>query len=74
MSTLQQILFKLTTQNSNENYFELFNEFAKSTGWNPSYFISADIEDFANGHIAIEHGLENTAILTFLNKPYDSLN
>jgi len=49
--------------------------FAKDLGWNPSYFLKADKtnESFANGFLTVEHGLENAALLAFLNKPYDDL-
>ncbi len=73
VNNLQHILQDLTAPKQEKNYQELSNTFMQSTGWSPSYFINADDEDFANGHIAVEHGLENTAILTFLNKPYDLL-
>jgi hypothetical protein len=51
-------------------------DFAKLLGWNPSYFLPADMdsETFANGYLSVEHGLENTAVLAFLNKPYNDLN
>ena len=51
-------------------------DFAKQLGWNPSYFLPSDTENekFANGYLSIEHGLENTAVLAFLNKPYRDLD
>jgi len=51
-------------------------EFARVNGWRPS-----DIEDYpgvsdlANAHLVVEHGLDNTVVITFLNKsmPYGHL-
>lgn len=53
----------------------LVKRFAKELGWNPSYHLNAESEKtFANIHLVVEHGLENSAVLTFLNTPYLSLS
>lgn len=41
--------------------------FAKELGWNPSYFIPASNNEKANGYLVVEHGLQNSAIISFLN-------
>ncbi|MCF0050619.1 N-6 DNA methylase [Dyadobacter sp. LJ53] len=53
----------------------LLNKFATSLGWNPSYHLepTKEIED-ASIHLIVEHGLENTAIISFLKAPYTELS
>ncbi|NIJ53830.1 Eco57I restriction-modification methylase domain-containing protein [Dyadobacter arcticus] len=52
----------------------LLSRFANLLGWTPSYHLFPGKEvDFANIHLVVEHGLENTAILTFLKTPYSLL-
>jgi hypothetical protein len=42
-------------------------EFARATGWRPSYELEyPELDAVANGHLVVEHGLDNTAVLTFL--------
>lgn len=41
--------------------------FAKELGWNPSYFIPASNNEKSNGYLVVEHGLQNSAIISFLN-------
>ena len=53
----------------------LVNKFAYELGWSPSYYLAANNEKgIANIHLVVEHGLENSAILTFLKTPYLSLS
>ncbi len=47
--------------------------FAKQLGWNPSYFFGSHSAMPVNGHLIVEHGLENAAIVSFLNKERDEL-
>jgi hypothetical protein len=52
--------------------------FAQINGWRPSY----EVEDypgtagFANGHLVVEHGLDNSAVLSFLkgSAPFSQLS
>ena len=52
--------------------------FAESTGWKPSDEIEdyPGTEDFANGHLLVEHGLDNAAVISFLrrDRPYEELD
>lgn len=78
MNTIYNIHTELTAKSTipNPNINSKIFEFAKLLGWNPSYFLPSDNENenFANGYLSVEHGLENTAVLAFLNKPYNDLN
>jgi len=42
--------------------------FAQTNGWHPSDQIDqyAGTEEVSNGHLVVEHGLDNTAVITFL--------
>lgn len=51
----------------------LLREFSHSQGWRPSdNFDVPGLRRFATAHLLVEHGLENTAVLTFLRSPYSS--
>lgn len=53
------------------------SEFASEFGWQPSdYIISGPLSNRTNGHLLVEHGLENTAAITFLRHPlqYEDLD
>lgn len=53
----------------------LLNKFAYEFGWTPSYNLAPSEEKkFVNTHLVVEHGLENSAIISFLNTPYLSLS
>ncbi len=50
------------------------NRFAHELGWHPS----AQVEPFttarfANAHLLVEHGLENSAVISFLRRPFSQL-
>lgn len=52
----------------------LSQNFARELGWTPSYNLLPYVEqDVVNIHLIVEHGLENSAVLTFLKVPYDAL-
>ncbi len=53
------------------------NDFAVELGWRPSDQLNLPgTEEFASGHLVVEHGLQNSAVITFLRRPasYPSLN
>src|SRR5688572_27908656 len=53
----------------------LVQKFARELGWTPSYNLLPSREgDIVNIHLVVEHGLENSAVLSFLKVPYYSLN
>src|SRR5580658_7998187 len=46
------------------------NDFAFELGWRPSDQLSLPgTEEFASGHLVVEHGLQNSAVISFLRKP-----
>src|SRR5215211_2778171 len=69
MISSYDIVTSLTEQAlpSNERR-KLLRQFAESTGWVPS----DELEEYpgtgavANGHLLVEHGLANTAVISFL--------
>lgn len=51
--------------------------FAIENGWLPSYIVDYyRTQSLANGHIVVEHGMDTTAVISFLNrdKPFRYLN
>ena len=44
--------------------------FAEEAGWKPSDEIDEypGTEEFANGHLLVEHGLDNAAVISFLRR------
>lgn len=53
----------------------LVQRFARELGWAPSYDLFPSHEsDIVNIHLIVEHGLEDSAVLSFLTVPYNSLN
>ena len=75
MDIINRIHGELTSQDTSLNFKDIIYEFAKELGWNPSYYMSPSTdEDFANGYLSIENGLENTAVLAFLKTPFNDLS
>lgn len=66
MNNLSNIHSRLTSDSNVEDSKHLVLDFAKRLGWNPSYFIEPSLNEKSNGYLVIEHGLENSAILSFL--------
>lgn len=45
-------------------------DFASELGWEPADRLGAlMVGDFANAHLVVEHGLQNTAVISFLRAP-----
>ncbi len=45
----------------------MLNDFAYTFGWQPSDTLDAPlVAPFSNAHLIVEHGLENTAVISFL--------
>lgn len=75
MNSVRQIHNQLTSIDLAIDYKEIVYQFAKELGWNPSYYMQASKnESFSNGYLSIESGLENTAVLAFLTKPFNDLD
>jgi len=46
------------------------NDFAVELGWRPSdQLVLPGTEAFASGHLVVEHGLQNSAVISFLRNP-----
>ena len=62
------IVVQLTSQRiSGSDRIRMLNDFADELGWQPSDRLEdRTVADFANAHLVVEHGLENTAVITFL--------
>ncbi len=46
------------------------NDFAVELGWRPSdQLILPGTEEFTSGHLVVEHGLQNSAVISFLRNP-----
>jgi len=53
----------------------LLNDFAYHFGWTPSdSFDVSSLGEFANAHLVVEHGLENTAVISFLRRRFSDLD
>src|SRR5437879_3667058 len=53
----------------------LLNDFASELGWKPSDHLDVpDLRDIANAHLVVEHGLENAAVITFLQNSWQNLD
>jgi methylase of polypeptide subunit release factors len=75
MDIINKIHSELTSQSTSLNYKDIIYQFAKELGWNPSYYMMPSAnEDFSNGYLSIENGLENTAVLAFLKTPFNDLS
>ncbi|WP_111610841.1 Eco57I restriction-modification methylase domain-containing protein [Algoriphagus yeomjeoni] len=73
MTYISSIHSQLTSHTTVDNPKDLVLNFAKHLGWNPSYFIEPSANEKSNGYLVIEHGLENSAIISFLTKRNEEL-
>ncbi len=71
MQNQYDIVVQLTSQAlPDADRLRTLNDFAYELGWQPSDRLDAPaVNDFANAHLVVEHGLENTAVITFLRSP-----
>lgn len=52
----------------------LLNDFAAELGWKPSDHLDVpNVRGIANAHLVVEHGLENAAVITFLQSSWQTL-
>ncbi|HXY36591.1 MAG TPA: N-6 DNA methylase [Planctomycetaceae bacterium] len=69
MATAAETVYRLTevTLSSAERQ-RCLHDFAEATGWYPSDELVEypGTEQFANGHLLVEHGMANTAVISFL--------
>ena len=75
MPSLYDIIIQLTElQLSESERRRVVQDFAHHFGWTPSDTLTAATTgQFANGHLVVEHGLENTAVISFLKRPFADL-
>ena len=66
-----ELIRQLTSDplSANETRLRL-NDFAVELGWRPSDQLSLPgTEQFTSGHLVVEHGLQNAAVISFLRQP-----
>jgi methylase of polypeptide subunit release factors len=65
------IVLQLTSRDlSDLERSRMLNDFAYGLGWQPSdRFGGLGVSDLARAHLVVEHGLQNTAVITFLREP-----
>ena len=71
MANQYNIVVELTSRGiSDTDRPRMLNDFAYELGWQPSDRLGGlTVGDFANAHLVVEHGLVNTAVITFLRAP-----
>ena len=75
MPTFYDIVLRLTEEPLSETERRrIIQEFASHFGWTPSDNLTVETADsVATSHLVVEHGLENTAVLSFLKRPFADL-
>ena len=76
MSADFEIILRLTSSSvGRQEVDRLFRDFARLLGWEPSDHLQPDSElsDVTNGHLIVDHGLDQSAVITFLKSPASSL-
>jgi hypothetical protein len=69
MSNQYDLVLQLTSQD-NFDRSRWLNDFAYELGWHPSDRLDAVlVNDIATSHLLVEHGMENTAVISFLRYP-----
>jgi methylase of polypeptide subunit release factors len=66
------VVYKLTSAGLSESGRDrIFKDFAQALGWEPSDKLNPgpDLDEFINGHLIVDHGLDNSAVITFLINP-----
>ena len=71
MSDIYQTIVQLTSAiHPPIQDLRLLNDFAYELGWRPSDRLDVPyVRDLANIHLVVEHGLQNTAVISFLRNP-----
>jgi hypothetical protein len=63
---IHQLITSSAPQSENVRYL---NDFAVELGWKPSdQFSLKETDQFASGHLVVEHGLQNSAVISFLRR------
>jgi hypothetical protein len=77
MPSLYDIVMQLTSASAmpEADRMRMLNDFAYHFGWTPSDTLDiSTVNNFANAHLVVEHGLENTAVITFLRRRFSDLS
>ncbi len=76
MQNLYGTIEQLTsTTRSSLASIRLLNDFAAELGWKPSDHLDVpNVSDIANAHLIVEHGLENAAVISFLQRSWHTLD
>src|SRR5271169_3603115 len=71
MADHYELIQQLTSAPLSPNEMRLrLNDFAVELGWRPSDQLSLPgTEQFTSGHLVVEHGLQNAAVISFLRQP-----
>ena len=73
MANGYDLAISLTSEQLSEpERHRVLRDFAYELGWRPSYYLveSSLVGRFANAHLIVEHGLQPSAVITFLDKAY----
>ncbi len=73
MPNTYDIVISLTSEKlPDSERLRMLRDFAYEMGWRPSYYLIEPplVGQFANAHLVVEHGLQPSAVITFLNRPY----
>jgi len=65
-------ILQLTTETlSSAEKERILIDFSRELGWEPSdrVYPEPDLESITSGHLVVEHGLEQSAVITFLKSP-----
>jgi hypothetical protein len=73
MNSVAEIHNRLTSNIGIQDSKHLVLEFANKLGWSPSYFIEPSSVEKSNGYLVVEHGLQNSAIISFLKERNEDL-
>lgn len=76
MLNLYNTVEQLTSSSlSPRTSIRLLNDFAAELGWKPSDRLDVpSVNGIANAHLVVEHGLENSAVITFLQDAWQTLD
>lgn len=71
MPSAYDLVANLTSGTLSElEYHRILRDFSHELGWRPSYQLTERrfLNGIANAHLIVEHGLETSAVITFLNR------
>jgi hypothetical protein len=72
MSAIYENIRLLTSAtNRGADYWRAMDTFAYNFGWRPSDYVDDPfLSEYVNAHLVVEHGLETSAVITFIREPY----